>query len=100
MASPERSIVDSLDDSEQPEQIELAIQQALSRGLTTRHRLRGAAARRSKRVREVVDDTTYRYGVKYTTAPAFRRALEDRLKARVGGDGPRNCSPPRERPSA
>jgi hypothetical protein len=60
VASPERSIVDSLDDSEQPEQIELAIQQALSRGLTTRHRLRGAAARRSKRVREVVDDTTDR----------------------------------------
>ncbi|HZJ09442.1 MAG TPA: hypothetical protein VFD39_07100 [Trueperaceae bacterium] len=50
--TPERSIVDALASGSQPEQIELAIQQALDRGLTTPERLRRAATERSRRVRE------------------------------------------------
>jgi predicted transcriptional regulator of viral defense system len=53
--TPERTIVDSLEAGTQPEQIELAIQQALERGLTTPRRLRAAAADRSNRVRTFVD---------------------------------------------
>ena len=53
--SPERSIVDSLEAGTQPEQIELAVQQALERRLTTPRRLRAAASNRSKRVRAFID---------------------------------------------
>jgi predicted transcriptional regulator of viral defense system len=53
--SPERTIVDSLEAATQPEQIELAVRQALQRGLTTRRRLRAAAAGRSHRVRQFID---------------------------------------------
>ncbi|MPY85869.1 MAG: hypothetical protein GEV00_21900, partial [Actinophytocola sp.] len=55
VTSPERSIVDSLEGGEQPEQVELAVGQAIRRGLTTRRRLREAAVRRPSRVRELVD---------------------------------------------
>jgi predicted transcriptional regulator of viral defense system len=55
VTSPERSIVDSLEAGTQPEQIELAIRQALQRGLTTSRRLRAAAAGRPTRVRAFVD---------------------------------------------
>ncbi len=54
VSTPERSIVDSLEDGAQPEQIEQAVRQALERGLTTRRRLREAAAGRSARVRGFV----------------------------------------------
>ncbi|NDL60600.1 type IV toxin-antitoxin system AbiEi family antitoxin domain-containing protein [Phytoactinopolyspora mesophila] len=57
VTSPERSIIDCLEDGAQPEQIELAIRQSLARGLTTRRRLHTMAVRRSRRVREFVDDT-------------------------------------------
>jgi predicted transcriptional regulator of viral defense system len=53
--APERSIVDMLDAGGQPEQAELAIAQALARGLTTTDRLRRAAGDRSARVRDLVD---------------------------------------------
>lgn len=53
--SPERTIVDSLEAGTQPEQIELAVQQALERGLTTPRRLRTAAAGRPERVRTFID---------------------------------------------
>lgn len=53
--SPERSIVDMLDGGGQPEQAEVAIAQALERGLTTTDRLRMAAQARSARVREQID---------------------------------------------
>lgn len=53
--SPERTIVDSLEAGTQPEQIELAVHQALERGLTTPRRLRTAAANRSTRVRVFID---------------------------------------------
>lgn len=54
MTTPERSIVDSLEAGTQPEQIEIAIRQALERGLITPRRLRAAAADRSSRVRSFV----------------------------------------------
>jgi predicted transcriptional regulator of viral defense system len=52
--SPERTIVDCIDGGTQPEQVELAIRQALSRGLTTTRRLTDAAAL-STRARDLVD---------------------------------------------
>lgn len=55
VTSPERSVVDSAEDGEQPEQVEMAIRQTLGRGLTTKRRLREATAGRSSRVRELVD---------------------------------------------
>lgn len=53
--SPERSIVDALDVGTQPEQVELAISQALQREMTTPRRLRAAAAQRSDRVRRFIE---------------------------------------------
>jgi predicted transcriptional regulator of viral defense system len=53
--SPERTIVDSLEAGMQPEQIELAVRQALERGLTTPRRLRAAATNRPRRVRRFID---------------------------------------------
>lgn len=52
--SVERTIVDSLETGTQLEQIELAVSQALERGLTTPRRLRAAAADRPRRVRMFV----------------------------------------------
>jgi predicted transcriptional regulator of viral defense system len=57
VTSPERTIVDALAAGTQPEQVELAITQALERGLTTPRRLRAASAHRSARVRSVVERT-------------------------------------------
>lgn len=55
VTSPGRSIVDSLEAGTQPEQIGLAVRQALQRSLTTSRRLRSAAAGRPMRVRAFVD---------------------------------------------
>lgn len=55
VTSPERTIVDALETGTQMEQIELAVSQALQRGLTTPRRLRAAAAGRSRRVRMFID---------------------------------------------
>jgi predicted transcriptional regulator of viral defense system len=55
VTNPERSIVDALDAGAQPEQIELAIRQALDRGLTTPRRLRTTAAFRSERVHKTIE---------------------------------------------
>jgi predicted transcriptional regulator of viral defense system len=55
VTTPERTIVDSLQTGTQPEQIELAVHQALDRELTTPRRLRAAAAERPTRVRSLVD---------------------------------------------
>ena len=52
--SPERTIVDCIDGGTQPEQVELAIGQALRRGLTTMRRLTDAA-QPSSRARDLVD---------------------------------------------
>ena len=55
VTNPDRTIVDSLEAGTQLEQIELAVCQALERGLTTTRRLRAAAAGRPIRVRAFVD---------------------------------------------
>ncbi len=55
VTTPERAIVDSLQAGSQPEQIELAVHQALERGLTTPRRLRAAAAERPTRVRNLIE---------------------------------------------
>lgn len=53
--TPERTIVDSLEAGTQPEQIEIAVQPALERGMTTPRRLRAAAAGRPRRVQKFID---------------------------------------------
>ena len=57
VTAPARTIVDALDAGSPQEQVELAIRQALARGLTTPRRLRDAARTRSRRVRAIVDAT-------------------------------------------
>jgi predicted transcriptional regulator of viral defense system len=55
VTSPERTIVDVLERGGQPEQVELAVRQALERGLTTPLRLRAAASPRSARIRKFIE---------------------------------------------
>lgn len=55
VTSPERTIVDALDSGSSPEQVALAMRQALDRGLTTRRRLTEAAKGRSTRVRSFIE---------------------------------------------
>jgi predicted transcriptional regulator of viral defense system len=55
VTSPERTIVDSLQAGTQPEQIELALHQALDRGLTTPKRMRAALAGRPARVSGLIE---------------------------------------------
>lgn len=57
VTTPERTIVDVLTAGTQPEQVELAIRQAIERGLTTPARLGRAAERGSTRVRDLVART-------------------------------------------
>lgn len=52
---PERTIVDSLATGTQPEQIQMAIRQALGRGITTPRRLRTAASCSSTRVAKFIE---------------------------------------------
>lgn len=54
VTSPEQSLADALDDGAQPEQIELAAQQALERALTTPARLRAEASERPARTRDLI----------------------------------------------
>jgi predicted transcriptional regulator of viral defense system len=53
--TPERTIVDSLEAGAQPEQIEMAVRQALDRGLTTPRRLQAVASTRPARVRKFIE---------------------------------------------
>jgi predicted transcriptional regulator of viral defense system len=55
VTTPTRTIVDVLDAGTPLEQIELAIHQALTRGLTTPRRLRHAARTRSQRIQAIID---------------------------------------------
>lgn len=55
VTSPERTLVDALEDGSAPEQIELAIRQAIDRGLTTPRRLREVVAGRSARTRLFIE---------------------------------------------
>ncbi len=52
---PERTIIDAIAAGTQPEQIQMAIRQALERGLTTPRRLRTAASRSSARARKLIE---------------------------------------------
>jgi predicted transcriptional regulator of viral defense system len=52
---PERAIVDALESGAQPEQIEMAISQAVGRGLTTPSRLRRSAGSRPQRVQRFLE---------------------------------------------
>jgi predicted transcriptional regulator of viral defense system len=60
VTTPERTILDALQGGAQLEQIELAITQAVDRGLTTPRRLRSAAASRTPRARAFIDHTLQR----------------------------------------
>ena len=53
--SPERTLVDALEVGSSPEQIELAVGQALERGLTTRRRLLEMVKNRSGRTRTFIE---------------------------------------------
>jgi predicted transcriptional regulator of viral defense system len=55
VTSVPRTIVDSADAGTGPEQIEMAVVQAIDRALTTPSRLRAAAADRSQRVKRLID---------------------------------------------
>lgn len=55
VTTPERTIADAFEGGTQLDQIELAIHQALGRGITTPKRLRAAAHARTPRVREFID---------------------------------------------
>lgn len=55
LTSPERTLVDALDDGSPPEQIELAVRQAVDRGLTTPRRLREMVKSRSARTRLFIE---------------------------------------------
>jgi predicted transcriptional regulator of viral defense system len=54
LTSPERTILDAAEAGTQPEQVEMAIAQALARGWLDRAGLRGQARARSKRVADLV----------------------------------------------
>jgi predicted transcriptional regulator of viral defense system len=86
VTSPERTIVDALAAGTQPEQIELAITQALKRGLTTPRRLRAAAAHRSERVRDLIERTLR--DLDGDGAPRWKqRALYDSIKDTLPASG-------------
>ncbi|MGH2903493.1 MAG: type IV toxin-antitoxin system AbiEi family antitoxin domain-containing protein [Solirubrobacteraceae bacterium] len=51
----ERTIADYIQDAGQPEQAEMAVAQAMRRGLSTASRLRAAAEDRSERVRSLIE---------------------------------------------
>jgi predicted transcriptional regulator of viral defense system len=54
---PERTIIDAIATGRQPEQVQMAIRQALERGLTTPRRLRTAASQASARARKLIERT-------------------------------------------
>jgi predicted transcriptional regulator of viral defense system len=60
VTSPERTILDALQGGTQLEQLELAITQAVDRGLTTPRRLRSAAASRPARAQAFIDHVLQR----------------------------------------
>lgn len=55
VTTPERAIADACEAASQPDQMELAVRQALDRALTTPRRLRAEAAARSSRTRALVE---------------------------------------------
>lgn len=57
VTSPERTILDAAEMGTGPEQIEMAIVQALDRGITTPKRLRSAGSNSSARVKSLVEQS-------------------------------------------
>ena len=55
LTTPTRSIIDAAESGTAMEQVEMAVQQALERGLTTERRMRAAAASHSRRVIQLID---------------------------------------------
>jgi predicted transcriptional regulator of viral defense system len=55
VTTPERTIADAAEGNTQPEQVEMAIRQALDRALTTPRRLRAVAEGRSARAQRVIE---------------------------------------------
>lgn len=98
VTDPVRSILDAAGAGTAPEQIEMAVRQALHRGLTTRRSLLARADRRGGRVAKLIRRFAEQDGNReIRTAEAFRTALEQRLKneseesgtARPGSSGSR-----------
>lgn len=54
---PERTIIDAIAAGTQPEQVQMAIRQALERGLATQRRMRTAASQASARARKLIERT-------------------------------------------
>jgi predicted transcriptional regulator of viral defense system len=54
VTSAARTILDVAEDDTAPEQVEMAVRQAISRGLTTKHQLQEGAAKRGKRARDLI----------------------------------------------
>ena len=54
VTSPARSILDAAESGVAPEQIEIAVRQAVTRGLATARQLRGKASERGKRVDKLI----------------------------------------------
>jgi predicted transcriptional regulator of viral defense system len=57
MTSVARTIADSAEVGTAPEQVEMAIRQAIQRGVTTPRRLRVAASNRGQRVRQLIEQS-------------------------------------------
>lgn len=60
VTSPTRSILDAADAGTAPEQVEMAVVQAVQRGLTTAKRLQQDAASRGRRVKTLIDEALSR----------------------------------------
>jgi predicted transcriptional regulator of viral defense system len=60
VTSPERTIADAFEGGSQPDQLELAVRQALARGITTTRRLHAAAAGRHAGTRAFLDSAIER----------------------------------------
>ncbi len=62
MTAPARTILDAAEKGTAPEQIEMAVAQAVERGMATPEQLREGAAARSKRVRQLISQALARVG--------------------------------------
>ena len=89
VTDPVRSILDAAGAGTAPEQIEMAVRQALHEGLTTRRSLLPRADRRGGRVADLIRRAAGEgwLAVRYETANAFRTALEQRLKNEAQATG-------------
>ncbi len=85
LTAPARTLLD-VADRLQPEQLSMAVRQALRRGLLTREQLQEEAEPATKHTIEAIL-TSRDAPMKYTSAAAFRQALEERLKNEAASTG-------------